>query len=118
MRIFKTSFFAIILCLLSSFSFSEEAKTAQTPFAIDIIGTNNFKDVSVIQDSLINSDGMKRIYVASTSRNFVRLEGFTLASPENLKSDILGLSQDRFDAEFALYNDGGILITLRKKPPK
>jgi hypothetical protein len=83
-------------------------------FTVDLLGTPHFEDVGVIQSGLEKADGIESIYVARSSRNFVRLKGVATCKREQLLNDLKGLAQDRFNVEVEDKADGSLIITLRK----
>lgn len=116
-RPFHTTIMLLAFLLLTSPASSWGGEKPQLRFVLDLLGTSNFDDISVIKDGLLRSDGMVRVGVIRSAPKFTRLEGFTEETPEHLMSDINGLSQDRFNVEMKRDYDGTLLITLRKLAP-
>lgn len=117
MNFYRIPILIIIIFFLAIPNPEGAEKASSVSFIIDIIGTNTFDDVSVIQSGIRKSDGTLNVNITSSTKNLVRLEGLTKASSKSFASDIFGLALNRFDIEQTVKPDGSIFITLRKKPP-
>lgn len=121
MRILQTAILAFVgLSALASIAVAQapiSSYGAETPFKMTILGTRYRTDVEAVISSLTKSRATRNLVPSGISQNHLEYSGIYMGSADSLLADLKGLSENRYNLESQISNDGTIAITLRKIQP-
>lgn len=105
---------AVLLTMIVCGSPLLRAADEERPFFVQLFGAERFPDVDAVEQGLLRSPLVKKIFISRASSQCVELAGIFSGKEEELRADLTGIIVDRFRMESTTHTTEGVRFTLRK----